>query len=474
MKTLLLLVSACMYWLCIPAHAAVVLQGKIANATADSISVTFSSSRLAFNPVVYSASLKSGVFKIAIPSLPADWQTAELHLGQHVADLVLMSGDSLFLSADENRFDSSLHFSGRGEAAANFVAYHTVLRGRMNQYSIRLRNHITDNPDDYIAALNKELADETQLLKSNYPTSGDLFSKNWVAFFQYYNYFFLQQYPYMHQAYKLQRFTDTIDADYWKPANTVPEQFNDELLQVPSYLLYLSGLYESRLRAAGLGFPSSDTTAVKVLSDSVLQLAYDRMSNHSGAYFVAQYLYARCRQQDTATTHAQFRRYVQHWPSSEYTSTLQQQILIADRLATGMPAPDMQVETTDGKKMMLSDLKGKVVYITFWASWCKQCVGEMRLLEHKVKNIFKDKDVVFVQVALDKRRFDAEKVIRQLFISGYHTFATGEWYSPEVSAYGVQGLPAYYLIDKEGRFAAVPAPAPQQTVPLIVAISKLL
>ena len=123
--------------------------------------------------------------------------------------------------------------------------------------------------------------------------------------------------------------------------------------------------------------------------------------------------------------------------------------------------------------MKLSDLKGKVVYLNFWASWCKQCVGEI-VKEGKMKELIKNKPLEFVYVSIDNDTAAANKLIAKYKMEGLFTHSNGEWSAPEVQLYGVQSLPAYFLIDDEGKFAAQnPPPSPLQSTDLILALEKL-
>ncbi|MBI3755221.1 MAG: TlpA family protein disulfide reductase [Deltaproteobacteria bacterium] len=65
-------------------------------------------------------------------------------------------------------------------------------------------------------------------------------------------------------------------------------------------------------------------------------------------------------------------------------------------------APDFTLINPDGKKISLSDYKGKVVIIHIWATWCKPCKEEFPLFE-KVYQRFKDRDVVFLPIAIDPK-----------------------------------------------------------------------
>lgn len=455
-------------------HGIVKLSGHIANAVDDTVRISYNDNRLAYYPNEFIAKMdKRGNFSFEFPAPANSYILAELKHDNHIAEMMLTDGDSITISVDVARFDSSISFKGRGAEIQNFVARHTLERGRINQYTIRVRNHIGEEPQDFLRSIDAERKEEEAYIdkyKSKLPAA---FIKFWKAHHTYYNYFFIEQYPQMHHMQKVRRFTDTVPDEYYAVIKALPNAFNDEYLQVPSYLLYLSGIFETRLRAAGYAVPVSEPNNARLLLDSVDKLAYKQLPGKSAEYYIAQSLYARARVQELERSHAIFSKFNTQWPQSEYLPLLRKQMELAEKLAAGQPAPDFEVTMADGTVVPLSSLKGKVVYLSFWATWCKQCVNELRTLERKVKVLMNNKPVEFVYVSLDEDTATAKVVLQQLNLTGNFTPTKGGWYAPEVQLYGVQGLPAYFLINKEGNFAVGRPPSPQQTTELMMAISRL-
>lgn len=470
---LLLFAGPAILWL--PASATVKISGLIKNKQTDSLTISYNSNRLAYYPVTSSAVIDAtGNFSLtlAMPPLPDEYVQAEIRHGDHITEVFIRDGDSLVLSADGARFDSSLLYSGRGSDVQNFVVRHILARGRLNQYTTRMKNNMGLSPAQFSKAIVSERNAEESFLEKTGGSLPKSFKTFWLAHFTYYNYFFLQQYPFMHTAMMLRRFTDTIPDSCYAVIKDMPSSFDDKMLNVPPYLLYLSGVFESRLKAAHFAFPVSEPRNARAFIDSVNRLAYASLPDKSAEYFVAQNLYARVRNQPTEQTKQELETFKRRWARSEYLPLIEKQLAIAERLTAGQPAPELALVDDSGKRMQLSDLRGKVVYLSFWSTQCRQCVGEMRA-DRRIKDVFINKPVVFVYVSIDEDSTLGQKLVNQFHLSGPFCWTTGGWYSREAMEYGVQGMPVHFLIDREGNFAMQNPPSPAQKTELIVAISRL-
>jgi peroxiredoxin len=245
------------------------------------------------------------------------------------------------------------------------------------------------------------------------------------------------------------------------------------LLQLPPYLLYLTGVFDIKLKAAGYTYYANDTMKAREFQDSVIKLVYKLLPDKSAAYYMAQNLYGRARNQPLEKTETMLAGFKKHWPQSLDLPILEKQVAMLEKLAPGQPAPDFDITTPDGRNIKLSDLRGKVVYLGFWASWCKQCVGEM-IKENKIKELIKNKPLEFVYVSIDDDVSKDTTLMSKYKIEGILHHPDGGWNAKEISLYGVQSLPAYFLIDEDGKFAVQNAPGPLQSTELILAIEKLL
>ena len=101
----------------------------------------------------------------------------------------------------------------------------------------------------------------------------------------------------------------------------------------------------------------------------------------------------------------------------------------------------------DGRKLSLDDLRGKAVFLNFWASWCVPCREEARELEAAWQNI-KDTNMVFVGVAVQDTDQNALEFLKEFNI----TYPNGKDETAKIAVdYGTWGIPESFFIDPQGR-----------------------
>jgi peroxiredoxin len=117
------------------------------------------------------------------------------------------------------------------------------------------------------------------------------------------------------------------------------------------------------------------------------------------------------------------------------------------------PAPDFTLQDGDGKSLKLSDLRGKVVVLNFWATWCGPCALEIPWFIEFEKQ-FKSRGLEIVGVSMDEEGWKAIKPYVASHKMNYRVLlgndSVGQLYG------GVDSLPTTFIIDREGRLAFPP------------------
>ena len=120
---------------------------------------------------------------------------------------------------------------------------------------------------------------------------------------------------------------------------------------------------------------------------------------------------------------------------------------------SGSAAPEINLPDPNGKNIALSSLKGKVVLIDFWASWCGPCRKEMPNVK-KAYAKFKSKGFEIYGVSLDKEKQAWLDAIAQDGLTWLQVSDLQYWNCEAAKLYNVQAIPATVLVDRDGKIIA--------------------
>ena len=142
-----------------------------------------------------------------------------------------------------------------------------------------------------------------------------------------------------------------------------------------------------------------------------------------------------------------------HRQVEELRQKRQMEDLSAARLGIGVEAPEIALPSPEGDTIVLSSLRGRIVLLDFWASWCAPCRHENPNLV-KNYNKYKDKGFEIYQVSLDQTKAAWLKGIQDDDLDWIHVSDLQYWNSVVVPVYNIQGIPANFLLDKDGKIIA--------------------
>ncbi|MDR1895860.1 MAG: TlpA family protein disulfide reductase [Prevotellaceae bacterium] len=124
----------------------------------------------------------------------------------------------------------------------------------------------------------------------------------------------------------------------------------------------------------------------------------------------------------------------------------------ADIVKVGDMVPDFKVKMFHGEEVNIENLRGKVVLINFWATWCSPCIEELAVVQKQIIDRFKDKDFVFLPISREDT-YDKIKTFRE---KKGHKFPMGMDPTRDIySKFAKSAIPRNYLINKNGKIVYI-------------------
>jgi alkyl hydroperoxide reductase subunit AhpC len=225
-----------------------------------------------------------------------------------------------------------------------------------------------------------------------------------------------------------------------------------------------NNLYNSGNQIAAAALRDSMTTMINAFEKDVKQMA-DATPNALLAMYEASFINT---EQDLPFGRRVLEKMEKTAPQSVYTAQYKKRFLdmeaqvnqqkmqeeMAKKTAIGSVAPDIKLPTPDGKELALSSLRGKVVLLDFWASWCGPCRRENPNVV-RIYNTYKDKGFTVFSVSFDKSADPWKAAIAQDgLIWPNHVSDLKGWGSIAAGLYGINSIPRTFLIDKDGKILA--------------------
>jgi len=237
-----------------------------------------------------------------------------------------------------------------------------------------------------------------------------------------------------------------IDLLKLKEAYPLPlaDYSDDSLLDFPAYQNYL----KARLQYEYL---PGDFGNAKHVAPIIYNLAQTNFTKKASWYLQSEILCVYINKTGAPTFgQERFPDFYKKNPYPEYTEKVKLTYGSDLNATTSTPAPLLEAITADGRKNALQDYQGRVVYISFWASWCKPCLKNFRNNEAKRKEL-QDLGVVLYNVSIDENKEAFLASLGRQDILGVNVLALDT--DKTKIEYNLTSIPAYYIIDKNGKFA---------------------
>lgn len=417
----------------------------------------------------------TGDFKLVLNDLKAGTPITFKYAGQQTS-VYLSPGDDLRLTLDFPRFDKTVHYAGRSADANNYLAQ------SLYKFAYGPAGDVPRPQDQRTAATTPEqmrqFADVFRQRRQEFltayakthPLPAD-FKQDAALQIDLQRAITLLEFPDYHQYAA-------------KQAAVLPANYFDFIKQMPlktiaAYSAQDRGIDENTLvvrflngysrRLVPSGTLSTDPAEAKRLyaqatadfgpthaRDEAMYLLFSWKLDKNLAGVLAAYPTFRAQNRD-----------------STFGRELHQAVGKHLLAQPGLPAPAFTLVNNEGKKVSLSDLRGKVVYLDFWGTWCRPCMMEMPA-SNELKKKFEGRDVVFVYISVGDKEDKWQQVLAAEHLTGpasVHLRNEG----PEVPAnYQVAVYPTYWLIGRDGRIRLTQAPRPSSGAEAVAAIESAL
>jgi peroxiredoxin len=418
----------------------------------------------------------TGDFQLALPDLKSA-SAAELSYTGQRTPLYLLPGDQVHLTLDFAHFDESVVYTGRGSAANNYLAR------SLWQFEFGPGEHAS-RPLDQLTATTTP----TQLR-----TQADAFRAQRQAF--------LRAYAAAHPlpAAFVRDATQHIDLQWANTLIAYPGVYKlrfDEAAVLPAtYFQFMAQLPLTTLEAYLQRNPSEMGTVMPFLLDCAAsayllptgplpadsaagRALYARATQTFGRTFyrdivVLNLLVGQLQANNLTGVQAAYPAFRVQTRDSMLQQNMRRMLLAEQRLGAGQVAPAFTLTDDKGRNVSLADLRGKVVYLDFWGTWCKPCLAEMPASRH-LKEKFAGRDVAFVYISVNDPEEKWQRILTEAQLTSPTSVHLRARDSQIAELYDVRGFPSYYLIGRDGRIILPHAPRPSAAKEAAAAIERAL
>ncbi|GAA4504915.1 hypothetical protein GCM10023172_32010 [Hymenobacter ginsengisoli] len=415
----------------------------------------------------------AGDFRLTVPRLAAPTE-ARLGYENTYATLYLSPGDALRLTFDASRFERTLAFAGRGANANNYLTQSSLLAsqddeagrtpdaraGRLS--AAELRRAADTYRQQRLAAL-AAFAVAKPMPAAFVHQQRQAIADEWASS--------LLSYTSRQSAERRQAGYATLPVSYYDFLSEMQLASQDSALTQSAFQGLLMTYGFTQLNDEDGNLPTGPAAGRRLYQRATEALGEGRVRDVA----VGQYLLGKVESE-----HTDIRPLLPDFRAHNHDSTIAREVRQAVRthlaLASGQPAPDFTLLDASGKKVSLSSLRGKVVYLDFWATWCAPCLAEMPA-SLELRRKFAGRDIVFLYVSLDSQAADWQKYLATKQVASPNAVQLhdgGAFDGAAPRAFNVQSIPSYWLIGRDGRIIANNPPRPSTSPAIDNALEQAL
>jgi len=429
----------------------IIIAGKVENTAAESIEVYLE------EEIASTVFEEDGTFYV---SFDAEEEAVYfIRVGVGDFSLFLTPGDSVFVTADGKEFKNTFQLSGDRVAESTYIHQKNLflsdeLGDMMELFSLP-KDEYLDKRSRFFSR-QKERFNQYQAEHQLHP----VFIKQEEAYLEFEPFLYDSQYPH-YQAYINEIKLEDVDfpIEDTKAAFAAIDLGRSDFLVSWTY----RSIVDRRVYEHAMELVNKDSSlwdeksgiekAVFVAADELLQ------NKAVNDHFMYNYIKTNMGFNGPTNVEVAYEKFLDDNTSPNLVAKLQKAKAKWEPIMPGKEIPDFKFIDVEGDSVKLSDLRGNLVYIDIWATWCGPCIAEHPHWD-ELRAAYKDKDVAFLSLSIDDTKEPWEKMVKSKNMGGYQWFAENAWKSEFTRLFMVNSIPRFLLLDKEGKILLPSAERP--------------
>ncbi len=367
----------------------------------------------------------------------------------------LEPGYSLHLEGDALHLHESIRFSGRGSDENNFlVDYHREMEPDIARRLANERARVLD-PHEIIEFADSIASHRLAFINAyaGRQTLGEAFLLYFETQVLSEKYRTLMNYPDHHQRLNQLDDPPVLPEGYYDFLEEGIGLHDDRLINIDYVGFLLSYLNHQREEMGHVFAGDKSQHAINYT------LAETYLTGRKKYYIQALSVSREMNAGDLDMALDLYDHFMEHSPVEAYKESLSEAYDRIRSFAAGSPAPGFTMTDIRGNEVSLSDYRGKVVYLKFWASWCGPCMREVPPAAELKERLAGEDDLVFMYVSIDTDAEAWRNAVEQHDITGVHMRTPGRERGVPI-LYNVRWIPTFYIIGRDGNIYDQRPPKP--------------
>ena len=367
-------------------------------------------------------------------------------IGRSYTSVRFKKGKNVFVNLDAKDFFKTLSYSGDLEIENNY-----------NVAKAKLRSELVGDPKDYFVVPLQDFLPKIKktrdtlynLLKYSNLSSSDIEIEKDVIYYEY-----LQAYNNYQKFYSYHKNVSAeLPRDYYDPIINM-DLDNDIMFRYSR--AYRNLIIENfRLLSKKELVNNPDKNIIEFVTEQIKDIKSTEIREQYASMLIRQ------MREDNINIDRDYNLIMELLSTQRMKNKLTQRFHSAKSTKAGQASVEFNYENFDGGMTSLTDLKGKLLYIDVWATWCGPCIKEFPYLKKLIED-YKDKDIEFVSISIDsKNQYDKwRKMVADKNIGGFQLYDAEGLSSSFMRAFSVGLIPRFMMLDAEGKIITARAPRP--------------